>query len=110
MEIQQVSYFQHDGTPCHISKGTKKWLADHAIEVIGPWPGSSPDLNPIKNLWSFMKQKIANHNPTSPENLKEVTVNVWVNEITCDYCKTLARSMPKHISAVLRAKGQSSKY
>ena len=57
-----------------------------------------------------MKQKIADHNPTSLENLKEVTVNVWVNEITRDYCKKLARSMPKRISAVLRAKGQPSKY
>ena len=28
-----------------------------------------------------MKQKIAKHNPTPLENLKEVTVNVWVNEI-----------------------------
>ena len=110
MEIQQVSYFQYDGTPCHTSKGAKKWLADHAIEVIGPWPGSSPDLNPIKNLRNFMKQNIANHYPTSLENLKEVTVNVWVNEITRDYCKKLARSMPKRISAVLRAKGQPSKY
>ena len=110
MEIQQVNYFQHDGAPCHTSKGTKKWLADHANEVIGLWPGSSPDQNPIENLWNFMKQKIADHNPTSLENLKEVTVNVWVNEITRDYCKKLARSMPKRISAVLRAKGQPSKY
>ena len=57
-----------------------------------------------------MQQKIADHNPTSLENLKEVTINVWVNEITRDNCKKHARSMPKRISAVLRAKGQPSKY
>jgi hypothetical protein len=22
------------------------------------WPGNSPDLNPIKNCWSFMKAKL----------------------------------------------------
>ena len=48
IKIQQVSYFLYDGASCHISKDTKKWLADYAIEVIGPWPGSSPDLNLIK--------------------------------------------------------------
>ena len=29
------------------------------------WPGSSPDLNPIKNLWSLMKNKVSEKHPTS---------------------------------------------
>ena len=29
------------------------------------WPISSPDLNPIKNLWSLMKNKVSEKHPTS---------------------------------------------
>ena len=29
------------------------------------WPGSSPDVNPIKNLWCIMKNKVSEKHPTS---------------------------------------------
>ena len=28
------------------------------------WPGSSSDLNSIKNLWSLMKNKVSEKHPT----------------------------------------------
>ena len=40
----------HDGAPCHTAKSVKKWLEYSGVNVIGPWPESSPDLNPIENL------------------------------------------------------------
>ncbi len=27
-----------------------KWLEEQNIDILGPWPGNSPDLNPIENL------------------------------------------------------------
>ena len=41
----EIDYFLHDGAPCHTAKSVKKWLEDSGVNVIGPWPGSSPDLN-----------------------------------------------------------------
>ena len=64
------------------------------MNVIGPWPGSSPDLNPIENLWVNMKMKVAEQNPTSFENLKSIVEKVWL-ETPIEYCKKLARSMPR---------------
>ena len=47
MSIEGCTVFQHDGAPCHNTAAVKDWLAQVGIELLGPWPGSSPDLNPI---------------------------------------------------------------
>jgi hypothetical protein len=75
-EIQQVKFFQHEGEPCHMAKSVTRWLHDHHIPIIGPWPGSSTDLNSIENLWMQMKRKVAAHNPTSAESLQKVIKTV----------------------------------
>ena len=46
-----------DNAPCHNSKMTKEWLQNHQIEVMN-WPANSPDLNPIENMWGYIKQKL----------------------------------------------------
>ena len=71
MEIKRCSHFQHDGAPCHQTKAVKKWLGEAGIEILGPWSGNSPDLNPIENCWVLLKQKVAAHNPTSLSDLKQ---------------------------------------
>ena len=51
MSIHGTTYFLQDGAPCHTANSITDWLRMQGIETIGPWPGSSADLNPIKNLW-----------------------------------------------------------
>ena len=55
------SIFQQDGAPAHTSKLNQEWCrlnlpAYWAKEV---WPGNSPDLSPIENLWAVVKQDIS---------------------------------------------------
>jgi len=54
--------FQQDGTPCHTARICMKWLSDKGIWVL-PWPGNSPDLNPIENLWSRLKRLVFGQTP-----------------------------------------------
>lgn len=36
-------FFKQDSAPCHMAR---------------PWPGNFPDMNPIENLWSLLKDEI----------------------------------------------------
>lgn len=110
MEIHQTSIFQHDGAPCHQTKAVSDWLRSQGYQVLGPWPGNSPDLNVIENVWVTLKRSVAARNPTSADDLVKKIKDVWVSEITQEYCRNLVHSMPRRIAAVLRSKGRHTKY
>lgn len=110
MGILGSTVFQQDGAPCHRTAAVSRWLADSNVEVLGPWPGSSPDLNPIENMWIMIKEKVSKLNPTSEASLAAAIKNVWVQDVTPAYCERLARSMPSRIRDVLAAKGEHTKY
>lgn len=110
LPLRNCSIFQQDGAPCHQARVVKNWFETQGIQLLDPWPGSSPDLNPIENCWSILKNKIVKLNPTSINDLTKKIYQIWTTEITTEYCKSLIDSMPKRIIAVLNAKGHYSKY
>lgn len=110
MRILNCTTFQHDGAPCRRTAPVTRWITDQGFSILGPWPGSSPDLNPIENMWMFMKQKVAEEQPTSEGSLIDAIKHVWVHSINPEYCATLIRSMPGRIKSVLANKGQHTKY
>ena len=46
-----------DGAPCHRAKIATQFLKSKKIQILD-WPGSNPDLNPIENLWTDLKNKV----------------------------------------------------
>ena len=49
----QLSYL----VPPHRAKSTVSFLKNKNVNVL-PWPGNSPDLNPVKILWSVLKRQL----------------------------------------------------
>ena len=109
MTILGCDTFQQDGAPVHTAKIVKTWLSEKNIKVLD-WPGSSPDLNVIENCWMILNKKVADRHPASLADLVKVIKDVWMTEITPEYCENVVKSMPKRIQAVIKNKSYPTKY
>jgi transposase len=102
--------FQQDNDPKHTSSLARQWFENNDIEVL-PWPPQSPDLNPIEHLWQSLKRRLAAYE-TEPTGMHELWQRVeaeW-NNIPMQECLDLIESMPRRISAVVKAKGGHTQY
>ena len=97
-----------DGAPAHRARTTKQRHTNHGVTLFPGWPDNSPDLNPIKNLWSQMKDMIRDERATSAAGLKKIAEKVW-RRITPKYLK-LYESMPQRREAVIASQGGHTKY
>ena len=62
--------FQQDLAPCHSSRKTVKFFQENQVSVLD-WPGNSPDLNPIENLWAIVKCRLRKTDCTTSRKLVE---------------------------------------
>lgn len=108
-EKSGASFFMQDGAPCHTAKSIKKWLSDCAIPYFKDWPGNSPDINPIENLWSIMKRKLQYHDTSSIPKLEAAIRKVW-EDLEPATLQNLTLSVPKRLLSVIQRKGNITKY
>jgi hypothetical protein len=56
--------FEEDNDPKHTCRKVKEWLGEQDFETM-VWPAQSPNLNLIEHLWSDLKRRLAEQEPTS---------------------------------------------
>ena len=113
-ELGQVVMME-DGAGYHqnAANARRKQLEEDGWIGWGPgsWPSSSPDLNPIENLWHILRSNIRKRNvqPRNEEGLMQALLEEW-EKLDLELVNKLYLSMPKRLEAVIAAEGGITKY
>ncbi|GBB92439.1 hypothetical protein RclHR1_20010004 [Rhizophagus clarus] len=88
----------------------KNFMEEMEINLL-PWPGQSPDLNPIEHLWDELERRIRakQNNPKNVGVLEALLQECW-SEISCEVYQKLVESMNRKIEAVIKAHGYPTRY
>ena len=74
--------FQQDGAGAHRADKIEKFFQRNNISTL-VWPAKSPDLNPIENVWGFIKGELFKKNDklnTAEETWKEIQ-DIWYKKV-----------------------------
>ena len=79
------------------------WLQKKNINVL-TWPSSSPDINPIENLWAIVKNKVNKRKPKNLKELKDIFIEEWKN-IPLQVLQNLVSSMESRCEKIIDVHG-----
>ena len=83
MVVHNTSIFCARRAPCHRLKAVLEYVLKSKMKILD-WFANSPDLNPIKNLWSYMKNKVAEKQLFSAKELVTRIKEVWMKKISIE--------------------------
>ena len=100
----------HDNAPCHVHRDISTYIRRSEVEFID-WPPYSPDLNPIENVWAWVKYKLYSEFPPaeSKNQLIDFVFECW-ETLDDQMCIRYCRDYNKRLSAVVTANGGPTKY
>ena len=102
--------FMQDGAPCHTAKLITNYLREQGVQLLS-WPGNSPDMNPIENVWGFIKGKLARQTITTRQQMIAALLKEWFRDPAfLEKLRKSIDSMQTWIAAIIAAKGGHTKY
>ena len=97
-----------DNSPIHTAKVVRDWLATNEVGQFD-FPPYSPDLNPMENIWAWLKRELDHDLYENAQELEAAILNHWSN-IDPRMLVKLAESMPARLEAVKVQRGFKTKY
>ena len=98
---------QQDNDPKHTSKSTQELFKPKLWTVL-KWPAMSPDLNPIKHLWEYLKTAVGRRHPSNLGELEQFAQE-WA-KLPVERWKKLIHGYRKRLTALILSKGCATKY
>ena len=107
--VQNMSkaVFMQDGAPAHTSKKTQSWCKENLANFWDKtqWPGNSPDLNPIENLWGYLQQELDKMEPAKTiSDLKVQLESAWAT-LQPSFLQALVDGMPERVKTCIKLDG-----
>lgn len=108
--IEGTWRMMQDNAPCHTAKLVTAFLRKKKIDFID-WPPYSPDLNPIENIWHWMKYVLETEFPVcnSAEDIEVSFFKIWEG-IKPEMCAKYCEHYERRLQGVVNAKGGYTKY
>jgi hypothetical protein len=105
--------FQQDGDPAHgrVDAVLKGWnsACRANVSLLQQWPGNSPDLNLIENVWSWVDRRVNEKGCSTFEEYKQ-EVRTQFAAYPRSMLTSLYNSMPKRLEEVIKEGGRRIKY
>jgi hypothetical protein len=102
--------YMDDNAPIHRSTLVRSWKQEHGVEGLD-WPPYSPDLNPIENVWAYLKRQLnkLNNLPANLDELRSRLCQLW-NDLPVTYLQNLYGSMPRRMKLCVKNRGYPINY
>ena len=99
-----------DNAPCQRAILVRDWCSQNNLEFI-EWPAYSPDMNPIENIWAWMKFRLYSDYPpaASEDELYRFFCEIW-ESIADEFCTRYCGDYKKRLVALQQANGMYTKY
>ena len=87
--------FQQDLAPCRTARKMRTFFEESGLTVL-EWPGNSPGINPIENLWAMIKRRLQRGDSS--------TMQKMIRKLA-EMCSNLVESIPKRMKMLVKARG-----
>ena len=98
---------QMDNARVHWAKDSLIFYKENDIWLID-WPANSPDLNPIENLWAYIKHKLKDKKYTKNQLIVKIH-SIW-NDISDEQIQSTWTSIYERIQQWLDSEGKLTNF